>query len=470
VSLYAGEMAPLVLWLNERLRGATLQGVRMPDRDTVVISARVPGETVHLLLSWAAELARLHTVPRPPTNPETPPGFQGLLRKEFKGRIVGVEQVGGDRVVHIRVDRGGEEIGLVVEAMGRQGNAFLLDPEGRIQGAARQARGGRTLVTGDLWTAPEGGGAPRDDRFSGTPAERDAEVRARYEVAAEENRVADDQRRLLSILRSRRKQLRRLAGKQRAEAERSTDASTLREEGDLLRGAFHAMRRGLEHVEVDDWYGGGTRTIKLDPSLDPAQQIDRRYARARKVERAGEEAGKRLIQTEAELAEVDALIDLVGVDVDEAKQLLPASLKRRLSQPPPSRRRAVAPRLPYRSWWWKSVEIRVGRGAKDNDALTFRHARGNDVWMHARGRPGAHVVVRFREKAPPLELLLAAATLALKGANVQDGDRAEVVWTRVKEVKKPRGLPPGKVLVGSERVLLVDADPEVRAQLTSEAP
>ena len=150
--------------------------------------------------------------------------------------------------------------------------------------------------------------------------------------------------------------------------------------------------------------------------------------------------------------------------------MLPPNLRRRLSQPAPRRRQRPGPRLPYRSYWWKAVEIRVGKGARDNDDLTVHHARGNDVWMHARGRPGAHVVVRFREAAPPLELLIAAAQLALTHAGVRDGDRAEVVWTRVKEVKKPKGLPPGKVLAGAERVLLVDVDPAVRGTLASEPP
>ena len=471
MSLHAAEMAPLVAWLDGRLRGAAVQGLRMPDRSTAILSLRVPGETLHLLLSWAPGLARLHTIPRPPRNPVTPPAFQGLLRKEVHGRLVGIEQLGGDRVIRIRLDRGEDSVGLVVEATGQRGNAFVLDAAGRIRGAARHPKeGARRLGPGDVWRAPEGGGRPGEDRFAGSPEERNAAVAAFFEEAGERHGLEDEQRRVLGILRGRRKQLRRLVKKQGAEAARVSEAAPLREEADLLRGAFQRMRRGLDAVEVTDYFTGGLKTIALDPALEPAQQIDRRYARARKVERAGLEAGRRLAGSEGELAEVEALIELVQEDVEEVRTLLPESLRRRLAQPAPGRRPTVGPRLPYRSYWWKAVELRVGRGARDNDDLTFRHARGNDVWMHARGRPGAHVVARFREAAPPLELLLAAAQLALAHAGVQDGDRAEVVWTRVKEVKKPKGLPPGKVLVGGERVLLVEADPALRATLCSEPP
>jgi predicted ribosome quality control (RQC) complex YloA/Tae2 family protein len=469
MSLHAAEMAPLVAWLDDRLRGATLQGARMPDRDTLVLSARQPGETIHLLLSWGPDLARVHTVDRPPKNPATPPAFQGLLRKELQGRIASIELVGGDRVVHVRADRGEERIGLVIEATGRRGNAFLLGPDGRIRGTARhtddEPRG-----PGQPWRAPDGGGHPGEDRFPGPPEERDAAVRGFFEAAAEEHRLGDDRRRLLSILRSRRKQLRRLVGKQEVEAGRADEAGLLREEGDLLRTAFGRMRRGMDAVEVQDWTTGQARTIALDPALDPREQVDRRYARARKVERAGVEAGERLERSAAELAEVEALIELAEEDVEAAMELLPPPLRRRMSQPLPSRRQTEGPRVPYRSFWWRDVELRVGRGARDNDALTFHHARGNEIWMHVRGRPGAHVVLRFRDEAPPLELLLAGAQLALAGSKVQDGDRAEVAWTRVKDVKKPKGLPPGKVLVSNERVLLVEADLRARAALATEPP
>ena len=471
MSLHASEMAPLVAWLDERLRGAVLQGVRMPDRSTVVLSVRLVGETVHLLLSWAPDLARLHTVERPPQNPPAPPAFQGLLRKELQGRIASIELVGGDRVVHVHVDRGEERIGLVVEATGRRGNAWLLGPGDVVRGAAQHVGGDeRGLVPGGRWRPPGGAGSPGSDRFAGAAEERDRAVRDHFAEAAQSHGEDDDRRRLLTILRARRKQLRRLVGRQRDEAQRVDEAEALRQEGDLLRGAFHLMRRGVEFVEVTDYLTGEARRIELDPSLDPAEQIDRRFARARKVERAGVEAGRRLKASEAELFEVDTLIELAGEDLAEALALLPEHLSRRLSQPAPSRRVKPPPRLPYRSWWWRDVEIRVGRGARDNDDLTFHHARGNDLWMHLRGRPGAHVVVRFRDDAPPLELLLAAAQLAFAHSRVQEGDRAEVVWTRVKQVRKPKGLPPGKVLVGGERVLLVDADPALRDGLTSDPP
>ena len=81
-------------------------------------------------------------------------------------------------------------------------------------------------------------------------------------------------------------------------------------------------------------------------------------------------------------------------------------------------------RLPYRSFFDRDgVEIRVGRSGKDNDDLSFRHSRGNDVWLHVRGRPGAHVVIVRPGPAPSPELLVRAAQLALKYSGLAPGAR-----------------------------------------------
>ena len=80
--------------------------------------------------------------------------------------------------------------------------------------------------------------------------------------------------------------------------------------------------------------------------------------------------------------------------------------------------------------------------------------------MHVRGRPGAHVVIRFREQAPPLELLLLGAQLALSASGIPAGEKVEVSWTRGRHVTKPKRMARGAVLVREGRVLYVEADPE----------
>ncbi len=452
--MHATELEPQIAWLDERLRGGALQEVRCVVSDTVHLKVRQPGETIAVVLSVANGLGRVHTTDaRPPRGRARPLAFQGLLRKELRGRVEGVEQLGGDRLVRIRV---GPERSLVALLVPRRRDLLLLDGDDVVLGAARgTVSRGTTLAL-----PPPGGGASPGDRFAGLDgAERDAAIRRHFDDVAVRRRTTD----LRGRLKQRRKSVARTVEKRRREAARAADADALQQTGDLLQSAFGRLRRGLTSVDVHDFYAGGApRTIELDPALTPQENVERWYRKARKARRAGEAAAARLEEAELEfLALEDARAALDRGDLDAVEAALPARRKTGGGRPA-----SAGPRLPYLVYQAPDgTEIRVGRGARDNDALTFRHARGNDVWLHVRGRPGAHVVLR-NPGAPSPPQLLAAAQLAAHHSGLKPGARVEVAWTRVKELRKPKGMAPGAVLVGREKVLYVEVDPDAIAALT----
>jgi len=99
--------------------------------------------------------------------------------------------------------------------------------------------------------------------------------------------------------------------------------------------------------------------------------------------------------------------------------------------------------------------ILVGRSARDNDALTLRVARGNDLWLHTRDVQGAHVIVPGAGESPDARTLADAALLAVHFSSARGQDGAEVAWTHRKHVRKPKGAAPGSVVVTQEKVLRV---------------
>jgi predicted ribosome quality control (RQC) complex YloA/Tae2 family protein len=106
------------------------------------------------------------------------------------------------------------------------------------------------------------------------------------------------------------------------------------------------------------------------------------------------------------------------------------------------------------------VAILVGRGPEENDALTVRVARGNDLWLHARGLPGAHVVVRLEKgRAPDQETFLDAAHLAVHFSDARGAPQAEVAATRAKHVRKVKGAAPGAVTYSQEKVTMLRIEP-----------
>ena len=103
----------------------------------------------------------------------------------------------------------------------------------------------------------------------------------------------------------------------------------------------------------------------------------------------------------------------------------------------------------------------MGRGGRDNDALSIRVARGNDMWLHAHDWAGAHVVVRLgRSEELDHETLLDAATLAAHYSKGRDDTVVDVIYTRAKHVRKPKGLPPGRVTVANTRGIAVRIEQE----------
>lgn len=126
--------------------------------------------------------------------------------------------------------------------------------------------------------------------------------------------------------------------------------------------------------------------------------------------------------------------------------------QQRSGPPPPSdpdggiwRGRSVARRFVSPDGW----TVLVGRSAEDNDVLTFDLGAPRDFWLHVSAESGSHVVVRNPEGAArlPRDTLRFAATLAARYSKARRGGRVAVHVTTRAEVSKPRGLPPGKVVL-----------------------
>ena len=173
------------------------------------------------------------------------------------------------------------------------------------------------------------------------------------------------------------------------------------------------------------------------------------------------------------MAALDALrerMSVDGADLDaierDAKKLGVA-----IDRPAASRKREPDERSPFRRYVGHGDRaILVGRGAKDNDALTFQHARPHDLWLHVRGTTGSHVIVPMsRAEACPQELLLDAAHLAAHFSSARDEPQVEVQHAPRKLLKKPKGGAPGQVIVTQEKVFVLRVEPKRLQKLLGRA-
>lgn len=250
---------------------------------------------------------------------------------------------------------------------------------------------------------------------------------------------------------------RRRAARLRAQLARATEAAAVRERADHLLAFLHLVPPGASVVRLPRFSGEGEIEVALDPALAPARNAERLYRDAARLERAAARLPAMIAEAEAEAVRYEAAA--VVSPSDDA----PPRASRAVSLPP--RTGAAAPYRVYRSSG--GLEIRVGRGARHNDVLTFHHASPDDVWLHARGAAGAHVVLRWtdRDQAPPQRDLHEAAVLAALHSRARTAGTVAVDWTRRKHVRKPRGAPRGAVTLTQARTLFVAPDEALEQQL-----
>lgn len=303
-------------------------------------------------------------------------------------------------------------------------------------------------------------------------------VRAMAEGGAEESGTSDDL--LKRVDRALRQASGRVRGIQREMSE-AGDPDEFRERANLLLARLGQVRRGASQVTLTGFQGDPV-TITLDPTLTPHENAEALYREAARQERAAKRLPPLLAKAEARLQELTRLRDGIiegDASPDEIRAVLPGDPDDRRGErgrwgdsmsgggPP---RSGGEGRLPFRRFQSSGgLEIRVGKGSRDNDALTFRHARPDDVWLHAREAGGAHVVLRWTApEPPPTRDLAEAAILAALNSRARHAGVVPVDWTRRKYVRKPRKAPPGSVTMERSETLFVEPDPDLPGRLSGE--
>jgi NFACT N-terminal and middle domains/NFACT protein RNA binding domain len=234
------------------------------------------------------------------------------------------------------------------------------------------------------------------------------------------------------------------------------DERRLRREAEALVSFGHRLRPGASSAELPDPHDPALAiVVSLDPRLSGFANAERLFAKARRAERARHQIDLRLRETRAAASSArqrEALLvsalDLRDLDEHAAEAATAGGRELRAG--------------PSHYLTSRGLSVLVGRSARENHHLTFRVARGEDLWLHARDLPGAHVILRDNEGRAGADDLREAAELA---AFFSDGRQARLVdvhVTRRKHVRPARGGP-GRVFVShSDTLRVAPRDPEGR--------
>ncbi len=468
MALNRAELDRVLVEITPLLHGGWIQKIHQPTADTLIFDVRTPGHTHRLLISSRPETSRLHLTSQHPPNPPTPPAFCQFLRAHFQGaRIDEIRQVPNDRIIEISfTGKDGMHI-LVCELTGKNANILVLNSNRHV---IRELAHQRDRV-GQPYAAPpqreQGHHETRPIRFtgsSGTEAPLSAEVDAHYKD--KESILAFDQvkeARRQALKRTIKKEQRRVAAWQE-DLSKAAKYRGYDRYGELIKANLSMIAKGAEQITVVDYFDETFPDVRipLDSAKSPQGNMNDYFRKHRKYLTAERELAPRIIQAERELRRLRE--ELVTIEHGAwSPPATPPTVPRTALQTAPFKRKPSGDTQrhgPFRRFMsTDGLPIFVGRNAQENDELTFGLAKSDDLWLHARGTPGSHVVVRLgKGSEPPVETLRDAATLALLYSDLKKSGKGEVVYTRRKWVKKTKGQAPGAVTIAQEKSLHVSLD------------
>lgn len=291
-----------------------------------------------------------------------------------------------------------------------------------------------------------------------------------------EQTVAHDQlkEQLRRQLEKRRDRLRGLRYSLQQQLNRSDELELARYKGDAIFAYGHALEPRATLLRVPAPDGAGEIEVKLDPRLTPVENAQAYFKDYRKLTSARKALPARLEVVSEDLAyldEIAAMLDfaqgydditLIAREVadvlkppkpepDKPKKVGKFQPKKKEKDGPPA---GIGKLLRVMSP--DGIEIYVGKSVKQNDYLTFKLAVPDDIWLHARGVRGAHVIVRMKGlPSLPLRTLQYAAGLAAGRSEARTESHAEVQYAQVRHLRRPKGGTPGAVLVTQEQTIRV---------------
>jgi predicted ribosome quality control (RQC) complex YloA/Tae2 family protein len=271
----------------------------------------------------------------------------------------------------------------------------------------------------------------------------------REQLTAHSQRRAVTRQRLLVARERLEKQRSALA----TELERARDLDRLRWEGEMIYAFLHTLEPGQTELEVEG------RRITLDARKGPVESAQERFRAYDKAKGALAGVPERLRLVEGRLAGLDETVALL--ELAEGYEQIEAIAREALAEgylsESSNTRKAknARPAAPLRLESSDGYTIYVGRSAGQNHQVTFRLGAPDDVWLHARGVPGAHVIIKSGGGPIPETTLLEAAGLAAYYSARRMDAAVDVELARRNQVRRVRGGPAGLVTYNAERAVRV---------------
>ena len=238
------------------------------------------------------------------------------------------------------------------------------------------------------------------------------------------------------------------------------DRERHRQLGDIVTANIHRIVKGQTVIACEDFYDEDMKVIEIpiSPILSPQQNAAKFYKDYTKLKNAEKELTRQMELGEQELHYLKSVLEELNRaqtdgELEEIKQELQAG---GYIRPDGKKKQKQAKLKPMVFTSTDGYQIYVGRNNRQNDELTFKAARKDDIWCHASKVHGSHVIISCAGVTPPDDTITQAAQLAAYYAETTGGRNIPVDVTPVKQVKKVPGAKPGMVIYHTYRTVIVN--------------
>lgn len=235
--------------------------------------------------------------------------------------------------------------------------------------------------------------------------------------------------------------------------------------GKLLMAQLHLFKKGDTEVLVEDFISGSRELIEipLDPHLSPAKNAGRYFEKAEKSRSTAEKQKQHIAELANRKKHIDQLLDQLEeiVTTDELKGYAEKNRKALAEFGLVTEKSGKVTKeksVPFRVFTVSGgFQVWAGKSGENNDLLSTRLTAKNDLWFHARGVGGSHVVLKIGTGKGEVskQAIEQAAAIAAYYSKMKNSKLVPVAMCEGKYVRKPKGVPAGTVILEREKTIFV---------------
>lgn len=247
---------------------------------------------------------------------------------------------------------------------------------------------------------------------------------------------------------------------------KKNQAENAKKNADLLAANLYRIEEKAKEITLEDFYNQNKPVkISLNPMKTPWENINDYYNRSKKIKTSIAYAQKDLPKQENLLSYLDQLEDFITrvKSISDLEEIREEMIDNKLIKKKNKDKKKSKPSKPLHYKTENGADIYVGKNSKQNDYITLKVARKDDLWFHVKDSPGSHVILKADKFYD--DDIMVAAYLAALNSSLSNDKKVDVDYTEKKNVNKAKGAKDGMVYYENFSTIRVDLDQKIDFKL-----